>query len=208
MARKSTADPASGGTGATEAGSARMQETASEVADQATRTAEMTASRTMEQLGETLEKVAEAIRDAGQNLREEQPQIATVAETAAGQVEKAATYVREHEPRELVRTAEEAARRQPAAVIGGGLALGFLLGRLLRSTASSATDGGGADGYARGEYGRGDRSMSATGGYRGIEDGRRGSAADVGYGTGYGSGGYASGGYSGGGPASASERGS
>jgi hypothetical protein len=51
-----------------------------------------------------------------------------------GQVERAATYLESHEPRELFDSIQESARRQPALVIGAGIAIGLVLGRLLRTT--------------------------------------------------------------------------
>ena len=115
----------------------RLTEAASNVATQAGRTVETKASDAMQQLGGTLQEVAGAIRTAGENLRDQQPQVYGIADTAARQVERAADYVQQHEPREVLDEAQAVARRQPALVLGGGLAIGLALGRLLR-TASSA----------------------------------------------------------------------
>jgi hypothetical protein len=112
----------------------RLAEAARNVADQAGQTVEARASTTMDQIGTTIEEVARAIRRAGEELRQDQPQIALVADTAAGQVERAATYLESHEPRELFDSIQESARRQPALVIGAGIAIGLVLGRLLRTT--------------------------------------------------------------------------
>jgi len=112
----------------------RLADAARNVADQAGQTVEAQASTTMDQVATTIEEVARAIRRAGEELRQDQPQIASVADTAASQVERAAAYLESHEPRELFESIQESARRQPALVIGAGIAVGLVLGRLLRTT--------------------------------------------------------------------------
>jgi ElaB/YqjD/DUF883 family membrane-anchored ribosome-binding protein len=111
----------------------RLQQAATGLADQATRTAEAQASNMMTKAGETLDQVARAIRDAGQGLREERPEIAGMADTTAQRVQDASMYLREHEAREVINSVQDYARRQPAVIIAGGLALGLLAGRFLRS---------------------------------------------------------------------------
>ncbi len=151
----------------------RLQGAASGLVDQATRTAEAQASTTMTKAGDALEQVAQAIRDAGNGLREQQPQIAGVADTAAQQVEGVSSYLREHDAREVVNSAQQWARQQPALVVGGGLALGLLVGRFLKSGASQGGQGGGTtDAYGTAGYasaygtGYGDTGYgTATGGY-------------------------------------------
>jgi hypothetical protein len=176
----------------------------------------------MTQVSGTLHEVAGAIRNAGQELREQQPQIYSVADTAAQQVDKAAEYLEQHEPREILDEVQSVARRQPALLIGGGLALGLALGRILRSAGSAGTSGG--DGYRsygggswgqpreyQGRYGIGDSSYGGTGygstGGTGTGYGSTG-GTDTGTGTGYGSTGtgYASGGTSGAGTSGTTSR--
>lgn len=111
----------------------RLQEAASGVADQAGRTVDAQASGAMTKASETLDHVARVVRDAGSELRGEQPQIATVADVAAQRVEDLSAYLREHDSREVIGAVEDVARRQPALVVAGGLALGVMLGRLIRS---------------------------------------------------------------------------
>jgi hypothetical protein len=147
------------GSGAASGGSGeRLTEAASNVATQAERTVETKASDAMHQLGGTLQEVAGAIRTAGENLREQQPQVYGIADTAARQVERAAEYVQQHEPREVLGEAQAIARRQPALVLGGGLAIGLALGRLLRTAGSTTGSRGygatGTDRYAASGAGR------------------------------------------------------
>jgi ElaB/YqjD/DUF883 family membrane-anchored ribosome-binding protein len=123
-------------------GTERIQDAAGDLMDQAGRTAEAQASRTMTQAGDTLEHVAQAVRDAGSGLRADSPQLASVADTIAGQVERTGSYLREHEAREAIEAATDFARRQPVLVIGGALLAGLALGRFLRSAADAQSYGG------------------------------------------------------------------
>ena len=125
-------------------GAAPLQEAAGDIADQATHTADVKASNAMTQMGDALEQVAKAARDAAQSLREQRPEVANVVETAASKAEEAATYLREHNAREFMSTAEQTARKQPGLVIAGGLALGLVAARFLRSASGPARRGPGS----------------------------------------------------------------
>jgi hypothetical protein len=111
--------------------------------------------------------VAHAIRRAGDDLRGEQPQLASVADTAADQADRLSRYLHESEPREVLDQIEDAARRQPALVIAGGLAVGLLVGRLLRTAAPSiqqaTTSTNGGDGRRGSAYRYQARSVYAAG---------------------------------------------
>jgi len=156
-------DPAMG-TGAMDGGTQQgqqLQGAATDLINQATRTAEAQASTTMTRMGETLHAVAEALRDAGEGLRDQQPNIAGFADTAAQQVESSASYLREHDAGEAMRQVQDFARRQPALVIGGGLAAGLILGRLLRSGTSGSGGSGQSWGAGSGQTWARSTSQSA-----------------------------------------------
>ena len=152
-------------TDTTEGGPQRLADAAGDIAQQATSVAEQRASSTMTQVGDTLEQVADAVRNASENLRGDQPQLAGFADTAAQQVERAAEFLRERDAREVINGAQDFARRQPAVVVGAGLALGLLVGRALKSASGSA-----ASGFSTGEQWNGSSrygapSSSQAGGY-------------------------------------------
>jgi ElaB/YqjD/DUF883 family membrane-anchored ribosome-binding protein len=185
-------------TSTSDASTGRLQEAASGVAEEAGRTAEVTASRTMDRAADALDQLTEAVRGATSELREQQPQLANVMDTAVQQVDKASTYLRQHEPREIMDTFQQTARQQPALVIGGGLALGLVLGRLLRS-ASSGQGGdryqgsgygyqgsGYGSGYQGGGYASGSGTDYRTPGYGGTGTADAYGTGGQGYGTGYG----------------------
>jgi ElaB/YqjD/DUF883 family membrane-anchored ribosome-binding protein len=134
----------------------------------------------MDRAGEALEQVAQAIRDTGNQLRQERPEIAGIADTGAQRVDQLSMYLRQHDARALIDDAEQFARRQPAVVIGGGLALGLLVGRLLRSGAEPMTGSG--QGWQSGDTGSGKSATAWTGtGTAGAS-----STPGTGYGTSYG----------------------
>jgi ElaB/YqjD/DUF883 family membrane-anchored ribosome-binding protein len=180
----------------TEGGPQRLADAAGDIAQQATSVAEQRASSTMTQIGETLEQVAHAVHGASDNLRSEQPQLAGFGDTAADQVDRAAQFLREHDAREVIEGAQDFARRQPAVVIGAGLAVGLLVGRALKSangTSRAAYRGtgqwtrdtryGAAGSYAGGSYGDTSygtsSSYEAAGGYGTSEDYTGGAGAST-----------------------------
>lgn len=165
---------------------ARLQEAASDIADSAGQAAQNQASVAMQRTGETLQQVAEAIRDTGNQLRGDRPEIAGVADTAAQRIDQLASYVREHDARDLIDEAERFARRQPAVVIGGGLALGLIVGRLLRSGAEPMDTGNGWHSGMSTSRWTGDATGPRTR-WSGSGSAGSSSTAGTGYGTSYGS---------------------
>jgi ElaB/YqjD/DUF883 family membrane-anchored ribosome-binding protein len=165
----------------------RLQQAAGDIAEKAGRTAERQASMTMNRVGDTLDDVARAVRDSGGQLREQRPEIANVADTAAQRVEGVASYLREHDAREVIDQAEQFARRQPALVIGAGLLLGLAAGRLLRSGAEPMSSGTGSAGWTGSTGYGGTTGYSGSTGYTGSSSTASGvTTPGSGYGTGYG----------------------
>jgi ElaB/YqjD/DUF883 family membrane-anchored ribosome-binding protein len=144
-------------TSTSEGGPQRLAEAAGDIAEQATGVAEQHASSTMTQLGDTIEQVARAVRNSAEQLRDDQPQLAKLADTAADRAESAAQFLRQHEARDVLDEVQDFARRQPAVVVGAGLALGLLVGRGVKSAGPSAQRGSyGGRRYSdddRGDYG-------------------------------------------------------
>jgi hypothetical protein len=91
--------------------------------------------RRQDRLATRLGSVASALRDAGRRLdREVVDGLGELVGRAARQVDRASGYLRESEVRDMVRDAEDLARRRPAAFLGGTFAAGFLLARFLKSS--------------------------------------------------------------------------
>ena len=148
----------------------RLQQATSDVVDRVTGTAQQQVGTQVEsQLGrgaDMLDQVSRAIRQSGEQLRGEQPQIASFADTAAQQVDRAGQYLRQTDFQGLVRGAEDFARRQPAVFLGGALALGLVASRFLKASPSGGQSGyGGQRGYRSGGYGSYGGSSYGAGSY-------------------------------------------
>jgi hypothetical protein len=102
-----------------------------QVAEQATTRLEGQKSTAAEGIG----TVAQAIRGTGDQLRDrEQGGIARYVDRAADQLEQFAGYLGGRDVRELVRDAEQFARREPALFLGGAFTLGLFAARFLKSS--------------------------------------------------------------------------
>jgi len=157
-----------------------LTDAASNVAGEAGKTVEQTAAQGMTQVSEVLHQVADAARQASEGLQQQQPQIGRFIMTGADKLDEAASYVAEHRPAELMDGAQSFARSQPAVVIGGALAAGLVLGRLLRTAgaqSSTAQWSGGAQGGGQDWYSSGYQGQAGSLGTSGVSSG---------YGTGYG----------------------
>jgi hypothetical protein len=138
----------------------RLHDAATSVADRVADTAQQqVGTRVDSQLGrgaDVLGQVSQAIRRSGDELRSDQPQIASFADTAAEQVDRASQYLRQTDFQGVVRGAEDFARRQPAVFLGGALALGLVASRFLKASPSGSSQPG---------YGRRYSSYGSSGSY-------------------------------------------
>lgn len=148
----------------------RLQEAAGGVADRVAGTAQEVATTARQQVGgqvsqqvdsqlsragDVLDQVARAVREGGRQVRDQQPQVAGLADTAAEQVDRAARFLHETDMNGLVRETERFARRQPALFLGGALVAGLLAARFLKAGPQSGAGGGSfGQGFDRG-YGAG-----------------------------------------------------
>lgn len=120
-----------------------------QVMDQARDQIRSTVSTQKETAADSLGSVANALRQSVDNLRtEEHSRAAGLLESAAGAVESASTYLRDHDVEDLTRQVEDFGRRQPALFLGAAFALGFMAARFLKS----GTGDHGGSGY-QGSYG-------------------------------------------------------
>jgi len=94
--------------------------------------------------------VAEAVRQASQQLRTQQHDaIANYIDQAANQLERFSASVRDKDVGELVRDAQQFARRRPAVFIGSAFAIGLLGARFLKSSRDRKYERDGRNSYAR-----------------------------------------------------------
>jgi hypothetical protein len=98
------------------------------------------------QAGEAVAATADDVRAVGETLRERgNDTAARVVEQAAGYAQQAADYLRDTGPNEIISDVERIARKQPWAVVLGGLLVGFAASRVLRSSARNDDDNDGLD---------------------------------------------------------------
>jgi ElaB/YqjD/DUF883 family membrane-anchored ribosome-binding protein len=89
------------------------------------------------QIADRASGVAEALRSAAHPLHRSQNQIISrYVEQAAYQVEEFARNVQDRHWKELLADTEEFARRQPTLFVLGAVAAGFVIGRLLWTSAA------------------------------------------------------------------------
>ncbi len=125
---------------------AQAQEKAQEVAGQAKEQAQNVAGQAKEQArtqiderstqaGEQVTEHADSFRKVSETLREQgQDKPAQLAEQAATRIEGLGSYLKDADADRILSDVEDFARKQPVAVIAGGLALGFFASRFLKAS--------------------------------------------------------------------------
>jgi ElaB/YqjD/DUF883 family membrane-anchored ribosome-binding protein len=144
--------------------STQVQEAASTAQEKAVELKEQGKSK----LGETLDertneagvqarKLAQALRRSGEQLSSEGDgrQAAGLAEGAADRIERLGGYLERTSGAELVRDAEEFARRRPWMVAGMGLVAGLAASRFLKASSERRYDGSARAGGGSSRYGDG-----------------------------------------------------
>jgi hypothetical protein len=115
----------------------QAQEKAQEAAGQARdRVREQVDSRST-QAGEQVSGHAKDLRSVGDALREqgnEQP--AKLADQAAGHVERVGSWLTDSDADRILGDVEDFARKNPWAVVAGGVALGFAASRMLKASSA------------------------------------------------------------------------
>jgi acyl-CoA reductase-like NAD-dependent aldehyde dehydrogenase len=108
---------------------------AREGAQQARTRARDEVDRRSTEAGQQVSATADAIREASSHLREQGHDTPTrLVEQAAGHVERAGNWLQESDGDRILNDVEDFARRNPLAVIAGGVAAGFALSRLLKAS--------------------------------------------------------------------------
>ena len=87
--------------------------------------------------GEQVTTAASDLRTVGEQLREQGKETpAKLAEQAAERTDQLGSYLTESDADKILRDVEDFARRQPWAVVAGGLVLGFAASRFLKASSS------------------------------------------------------------------------
>jgi ElaB/YqjD/DUF883 family membrane-anchored ribosome-binding protein len=111
------------------------QEKVKEGAQQAQSRAREQIDQRSTQAGEQVSATAQALRSTGQHLREQgQDTQAKAADRIADQADRMGSYLTESNADRLLSDVEDFGRRQPMAVVGIGLVVGFAASRFLKAS--------------------------------------------------------------------------
>jgi len=122
------------------------------VAEKARRTSGRLAGRAWEQAehavkgrkddaAQRLDAISGALRDSAQRFSGgTEDSLGRYATRAADGVERAARYLREHDPEDMVREVEGFARRRPEMFVGAAFVTGLLVARFLKSSGGRGMD--------------------------------------------------------------------
>lgn len=144
MATDQTMDPSRTGSSTTE----QVQQQAQQVAQQAKETAQKATGKAQErmrseldtrtaQAGGQIQSTADDLRSVGEELRKQGKDTpARLAEQGADRIEQVARYLTESDADKILADIEDFGRRQPWAVVAGGMALGFVASRFLKASSS------------------------------------------------------------------------
>jgi len=125
---------------------AEAQERAQEVAGQAGEKAQAATGTAQEKLreqldqrstqaGETVNGTAQDLRSVGEELRKQGKETpARIADKAAEQTERVGSYLKEADGDRMLSDVEDLGRRQPLAVLAGGLVIGIAAARFLKAS--------------------------------------------------------------------------
>ena len=115
----------------------QAKEKAQEGAQQAKRTVSSQVDQRSTQAGERVSSTAQDIRSVSEELRKQgKDQPAKLAEQAAQRADSLGEYLKGSDGDRILRDVEDFGRKQPWAVIAGGLALGFAASRFLKASSS------------------------------------------------------------------------
>jgi hypothetical protein len=150
----------------------KVQHAAGQATDQARGRVADVVTKQSTNAGEQVNSAADALRQTSSQLRESGKEApARAMDTAAERIEGVGNWLRDSDGDQILHDVENLARRQPTAVIFGGLALGFVASRLLRASSSkryqSTSGNGSLDRYRTTGYGTSGRAAGGTAGTAG-----------------------------------------
>ena len=120
----------------------QAKEKAQEGAQQAKRTVRDQVDQRSTEAGERVGSTAGDLRTVGEELRKQgKDQPAKLAEQAAQRAESLGDYLQRSDGDTILRDVEDFGRRQPWAVIAGGVALGFAASRFLKASSTRRYEG-------------------------------------------------------------------
>jgi hypothetical protein len=125
------------GNGPAEQPKEKAKEQAQQAAGQAKSTLRSQVDQRSTLAGERVGSLASDVRSVGDQLRQQgKEQPAKLAEQAAERAERLGDYLKNSDADRILGDVEDFGRRQPWAVIAGGLALGLVASRFLKASSS------------------------------------------------------------------------
>jgi ABC-type transporter Mla subunit MlaD len=113
----------------------QVQEQAGAVAQQVQGQARSQLSEQKDQVANSLSGLAQSARQIGDQMRQSgQAPLAHYADATANQIQQTADYLHNRTISQLIGDIEDFARRQPAVFIAGGVVLGMLAARFIKSS--------------------------------------------------------------------------
>ena len=130
--------------GKSEQAQEKAQEVAGQARDKAQEAAGEARSRLRDQIDQRSTQAGERVSATGSDLRSVSRELrnqgkdtpARIAEQAAERVERAGGYLAQSDADKIVRDVEDFGRRQPLAVLAGGVVLGIVAARFLKASSS------------------------------------------------------------------------
>jgi gas vesicle protein len=115
----------------------QAQEKAQEAAGQAKGRARDEIDRRSTDAGQQVKTTADDLRSVGEQLRSQGKDTpAKLADQAADRAQRLGGYLEDADADRILRDVEDFARRQPLAVVAGGVVLGFAAARFLKASSS------------------------------------------------------------------------
>jgi hypothetical protein len=125
----------------------QAREKAQEVGGQARDRVRQQVDQRSTDAGEQAGSAAQALREASQKLRQDGNEpVAKGMERVADRVERAGGWLRDSDGDAILRDVEDFGRRNPLAVVAGGVAIGFAASRLLKASSRRRYEAGSGDG--------------------------------------------------------------
>jgi hypothetical protein len=132
-------------TGTEDSAADQAREKAQEVGTQARDRVREQVDQRSTQAGEQAGSAAQALREASHKLRQDGNEpVAKGMERVADRVESAGGWLRDSDGDAILRDVEDFGRRNPLAIIAGGVAIGFAASRLLKASSRRRYAGNGA----------------------------------------------------------------
>ena len=126
----------------------KVQDTAQQAKSQASGRLREQVDQRSTQAGEQVATTVSDVRSVADQLREQgKEQPAKIAEQAAERAEKVGNYLKQSDGDSILRDVEDFGRRQPWAVMFGGLTAGFLASRFLKASSTRRYETSSQSGY-------------------------------------------------------------